>query len=367
MHVLILGTRGVPARHGGFETFAQNLSLYLVSRNHKVTVYCQTKDQSTPCIDNWNGVTRVQIPARNNAYGTLAFDWLSTWHASHQDGVVLTLGYNTAVFSILYRLRNIPNLINMDGIEWKREKWSLPQRAWLYCNEWIGARVANHLIADHPEIARHLQRHTSSEKITVIPYGADAVLSADVAPLKQYGLTPKSYFLLVARPEPENSILEIVRAYSRKRREIPLVVLGRYVPDKVPYHKLVMETAGPDVRFLGGIYDSDTVKSLRFHARAYLHGHRVGGTNPSLIESLAAGNAVIAHDNRFNRWVAGPSTRFFQSTDDLVNIFDELKKNPAQLVAMEEGSRRQHSNYFTQEKVLPAYERLLLQFARTTK
>jgi len=252
----------------------------------------------------------------------------------------------------------------MDGIEWKREKWSLPQRVWLWFNEWAGARCANCLVADHPEIAQHLRRHTAAEKITVIPYGADAVTSAQAGLLAAYGVRSKSYYLLIARPEPENSILEIVRAFSADPAGDPLVVLGNYSGKGNGYRQQVLDSAGPRVHFVGAIYDREIVRALRFHAKAYIHGHRVGGTNPSLVESLAAGNAIIAHDNRFTRWVAGERAKFFKETQDLEKILYFLNQNPAELLEMEEASRQRHRDEFEREKVLLAYEELLLHAER---
>ena len=363
MHVLILGTRGVPSKHSGFETFAQDFALFLRSRDHEVTVYCQVDQNETAREDTWNGIRRVLLPAGEGSLGTMEFDWKAIKHSHHESGVVLTLGYNTGVFNLLYRLSGKPNIMNMDGIEWKREKWALPARIWFWLNEWAGARVANHLVADHPEIARHLSRHTPAKKITIIPYGADPVTAAPVSLIQKYDLSSKNYHLLIARPEPENSILEIVRAYSLRRRGVPLVILGNYKPDDKPYQQKVLDAAGPEIIFLGAIFDRDIVRALRFHARAYFHGHRVGGTNPSLVESLGAGNAVIAHDNRFTRWVAGEGARYFQSSEDIDAILNSLSADPAQLPVMEEASRRRYRESFTQEKVLNAYEELLLQFA----
>ena len=254
--------------------------------------------------------------------------------------------------------------MNMDGIEWKRAKWSLPKRAWLWVNEWSGAGFANHLIADHPQIAAHLRRHTSPDKITVIPYGADVVHAASTDVLGQFGLQPKSYYILIARPEPENSILEIVQAFSSGRSASPLVVLGCFTTATNSYHRQVIEAAGPNVRFVGAIYDHEVVKVLRFHARAYIHGHRVGGTNPSLVEALAAGNAIVAHENRFNRWVAGEAARFFHGAEDLEEILFSLEANPKRFLAMEEGSRRRHQECLAKEQVLSVYEELLLRVAR---
>jgi glycosyltransferase involved in cell wall biosynthesis len=362
MHVLIAGTRGIPARHGGFETFAQELSLYLLSQGHQVTVYCQEDSGEPSWEDEWHGVHRVHLNGGRGPLGTLKFDWATVRDSLRKKGVVLTLGYNTAILSLLYRCARIPNLFNMDGIEWKRKKWSRLERAWLWINEWVGARSANHLIADHPEIRKHLLRHTSAEKITMIPYGAETVFNAQVEQVRAYGLIPGSYYLLVARPEPENSICEIVRAYSMRIRRVPLVVLGAYSPESSSYQREVIKMAGPGVTFLGAIYDRSVLDALRFHACAYLHGHTVGGTNPSLVEALAAGSPVIAQDNPFNRWVAGSSAKFFQTTDDLAKIFDMLEEDSSRLFDMREGSRKQHRELFMQQEVLSAYEHLLLRF-----
>lgn len=364
MHVLILGTRGIPSRHSGFETFAQDLALFLRSRDHDVTVYCQAPVTEMPHEDVWSGVRRVMIPAPDNPIGTMLFDWKAIKHSRREKGVVaLTLGYNTGMLNVVYRFSRTPNIMNMDGIEWKRAKWSRPARIWFWLNEWTGARVANHLVADHPEIGHHLSRHTSREKITVIPYGADYVTSAPVKLIHKYGLNPKGYYLLIARAEPENSILEIVKGYSLRPRGAPLVVLGNYRPDGTRYQAAVLNAAGSEIIFPGAIFDRDIVKALRFYARAYFHGHRVGGTNPSLVESLGAGNAVIAHDNRFTRWVAGEGAQYFQSPQDVDAILSSLSMDPAQLLAMEAASRRRYHETFTQEKILTAYEELLLRFA----
>lgn len=365
MHVMIVGVRGIPAHHGGFETFAEDLALFLVARHHHVTVYCQTSRDEHLAEDDWNGVHRVMIPAGERAVGTVMYDWATTMHASRRKGVVLILGYNTGIFSLVYRLRHVPSVMNMDGIEWRRDKWSLPQKSWLWINEWAGARCANHLIADHPEIAAHLQRHTSPRRITIIPYGADEVTGAPSEVFANYRLRSKGYYLLIARPEPENSILEIVQAFSSARVGTPLVILGSYSPSSIEYHRQVLDAGGPNVYFAGAIYDHQVVRGLRFHAKAYVHGHRVGGTNPSLVESLAAGNAIIAHDNRFTRWVAGDGARFFKTAADLEETLYALESDAGELEKMEAASRLRFEEEFMKGDVLAAYEKLLLRVARS--
>ena len=317
--------------------------------------------------DVWNRIQRVHIPAPDSPVGTMQFDWESVKHSARTDGVVLTLGYNTAVFSILYRFRNVPQLINMDGLEWRRAKWSKPQRAWLWFNEFAGSMLAKHLIADHPEIKVHLRRHTRADKISVIPYGAEPVEAPSPPKPLPFELKGRSYYLVIARPEPENSVLEIVQAFSKRPRNSILLVLGRYRPETFPYQKTVMEAASEDVRFVGPLYDRVQVENLRFHAQAYVHGHTVGGTNPSLIESLAAGNAIIAHDNRFTRWVAGGGARYFSNANELNGIFTELEHSSKALAAMKDASRKRHQEEFLQERILQSYEQLLLKWAPQEK
>ncbi|XCN72243.1 MAG: DUF1972 domain-containing protein [Candidatus Electrothrix aestuarii] len=361
MKLQILGTRGVPAQHGGFETFAEHFAVYLHQKGWQVTVYCQEWGDGAIYEDEWCGVRRVHIPVtQNNAKGTVLFDWKSTLHAAKQKQPILTLGYNTALFCLIYRIKGIKNVINMDGIEWLRGKWSFLERSWLYLNEKFGAWLGNHLIADHPEIKRHLARFTSHDKITVIPYSADLLDTADEKQLDHFEIEKNRYALLVARPEQENLILEIVRAYSSTRREIPLIVLGKYVRENNKYHQEVLDAAGNEIRFVGAIYDKAVVQSLRFFTRLYIHGHTVGGTNPSLVEALGAGSPVLAHNNKFNRWVAGDGACYFSTEEDCSNKLNILIKNDVQVTWMKTQSREQFKRYFSRSAVHYAYEQLLL-------
>lgn len=358
-HIRILGTRGVPAAHGGFETFAEHLALYLVRHGWQVTVYCQEEGAGPVFEDTWQGVRRVRMPvAIQGAAGTIVFDWKSTLHATGEKGLVLTLGYNTAVFCVLYRLRGLTNVINMDGVEWRRQKWGALAKIWFWLNDWAGCWLGNHLVADHPEIKKHLSSRVASRKITMIPYGADRVESADVGLITPVGLKPGSYAILIARAEPENSILEVVQAWSKKSRGCKLLVLGKYHPEHA-YQRAVKAAASDEVIFPGAIYDKTVVQALRFHARLYVHGHQVGGTNPSLVEALGAGNAVLAHDNPYNRWVAGEGGVYFVGVDGCEEQIDLLLKNPTLITRLQIASRARHAAEFTWDKVLGNYEMLL--------
>lgn len=366
--ISVLGIRGIPAHHGGFETFAERLAEHLTRRGWTVTVYCQSNGTGPTVSDNWNGIRRVIIPVRQSgALGTVLFDWRCIRHVvSEAPRLVLTLGYNTALFTALLRFRGITNLINMDGIEWMRQKWSLPERVWLRVNERAACWLGDHLIADHPCIASHLSRIVPKSRITMIPYGSDEIYirpEADFSILQKFGLRSRGYALVIARPEPENSILEIVSAFSRSRRNFKLVVLGHFDAQRSGYHEKVFSAASDEVAFAGAIYDSGIVSCLRANARLYVHGHRVGGTNPSLVEAMGAGCAVLARDNEFNHWVAGSDASFFCDEIGCEKALDELLEDEPRLAKMRRSSRSRYKLFFTWSAILDTYDGLLTEWA----
>jgi glycosyltransferase involved in cell wall biosynthesis len=359
----ILGSRGIPAAHGGFETFAERLALHLVARGWEVNVACHAEGPG-PHPAAWRGVNLSHYsPLTGGALGTMETDFRATVAALRRSDLVLTLGYNTAIFGLLARAASIPHLMNMDGIEWRRDKWSRPVKAWFWFNERIARFATDRMIADHPAIAAHLSRHTPAERITVIPYGADAVVAADPAPLARLGLAGKRFATFIARPEPENTLLEIVSAFSQKPRGVDLVVLGRLGQNS--YHDAVRAAASAEIRFADAIYDPAILRALRGHTVLHVHGHRVGGTNPSLVEALGAGNPILAHDNPFNRWVAGPAMSYFSDTQHCAEAFSRLLAPDADLTPLAAAARARHAEAFTWPSVLEAYEQLLLRWVPT--
>ena len=361
-HVMILGTRGIPAQHGGFETFAEQLSLYLVNLGWQVTVYCQVSDSSEIKEEFWRGVRLVKIPVSiSGPAATILYDMKATLHSLKNDSVILTLGYNTAVFGLFYRLFGKSNIINMDGIEWRRAKWGKVAKFWFYINEFIGCKIANHLVADNPFIKQHLLRHAHSDKIAMIPYCADGPDVLSLADISVFGLKNGCYALLIARPEPENSILEIVSSWSRSIRGIPLVVLGSY-KDSSAYHKLVKDCSSAEVLFLGAIYDQDIVRALRINSLFYIHGHTVGGTNPSLVEAMSCANAVIAHDNPYNRWVVSDGALYFSNVDQCDAAISRLISDKSLVDELAQHTLTRFKQCFTKEIVLGQYAELLASF-----
>jgi glycosyltransferase involved in cell wall biosynthesis len=367
--LLLLGTRGIPAAHGGFETFAEKLALFLVARGWGVTVYCQEKVKAVRtrfATDTWRGVERVHVRvAHGGALGTVEFDWHATRHAARCDGICLVLGYNTAALLPVLRARGKKILINMDGIEWRRPKWSRPIQAWFYANEWIGALLGHRLVADHPVIADHLATRRSRKAIAMIPYGGDEVTAAPTDAVKAMGLAPGNDLISIARLEPDNNILPMVKAFSRRARGATLVVLGDLAEGN-PYHATIRAAASSEVIFPGAIYDKATVHALRFHARAYCHGHIVGGTNPSLVEALWCGNAVLAHRNRFNTWTAGPEQFYFSDAAECDGLIARILTDDAAVAHAGAAARARASAAFAWADILSSYEYELASLARHT-
>jgi len=358
--VRILGTHGVPADYGGFETAAENVGLYLANAGWRVIVYCQVTGHGPIIEDTWRGLERVKIPVDADGWrGTSIFDLRAVAHAVRFDDPCLLFGYNTAVFNLIQRLKGTPLVINMDGMEWSRSRWGRFRQSILWANEQIGRVIGNDLIADHPRIEDYLRRRTRAAKITMIPYGADAVTSAPEAPVREQGLEPGKYLTLICRPIPENSILELVQGFSARQRGVRLAILGDYDGERIAYHHQVREAASDEVEFLGSIYDPPTTQALRYHALGYLHGHTVGGTNPSLVEAMGAGNPVIAHDNVYNRWVAEDSALYFSTADDVDRHITELLESPNLIQKLGERAQRRHGDLFTWQRVGAQYDRLL--------
>jgi glycosyltransferase involved in cell wall biosynthesis len=361
--VRILGTHGVPANYGGFETAAENIALFLKSWGWRVIVYCQAEGTGPVVEDVWNGIERVIVPVDLPGWrGTSKFDWLSIAHACQHRNVCLTFGYNTGIYNYRQRLLGIPNIINMDGIEWSRKRWGFMKQAILYLNERFATLYGNVLIADHPEIEKYLWTRAPKVKVKMIAYGADPVPDAPTSAITEQGLVPGGYMTLIARSIPENSILELVKGFSARRRTHKLLVLGSYDPEQDSYHREVMNSASDEVVFAGPIYEKTVVQALRFHGTAYLHGHTVGGTNPSLVEAMAAGNVAIAHNNAYNRWVVGDGALYFDDVNSIDRHVDTLISNTEQRLLMKQKVLNRFYASFTWEHIAKQYEDLLLKY-----
>jgi glycosyltransferase involved in cell wall biosynthesis len=330
----ILGTRGIPAHYGGFETFAEELSVRLVEQGADVTVYCESGTGEQP--DTYKGVHLVYIPAP--ALGpltTILFDLLCLWHARSGFDVVYMLGYGTSVFCFIPRLWGSEVWINMDGVEWARSKWNWLAKQWFKVMEAVAMWTPNRLIADAQGILEHLQsRHARLPPTSVIPYGAPIISEApETCLLEEWQLTAGTYYLVVCRLEPENSVKEIIAGYLQSGSKNPLVVVGNTNTESNYVKELQRFTDGR-IRFIGAVYDTQKLQALRYYSAAYFHGHTVGGTNPSLLEALGCGNIVIAHNNVFNREVAGEAAIYFNSEQDMARRIRKVESYSQSDVSM---------------------------------
>ena len=226
----ILGTRGIPARYGGFETFAEELAQRLVLKGIEVTVYCESGNGPQPV--EYKGIELVYLPATKlGPLTTIFFDIRCLWHARRSHDVVYMLGYGAAPLCVIPRFWGIEVWINVDGIEWARAKWNAVAKFYFKLMELFSLWTADRIIADAEGIKTHLQsRHRRLPPCTVIPYGAPVIdVAPDENPLKEWGLKPRGYYLVVARLEPENHILEMIEGYKTADTSTPLVVVGDHL------------------------------------------------------------------------------------------------------------------------------------------
>lgn len=369
--VAILGSRGIPARYGGFETFAEQLALGLTHAGVEVTVFAEAAaDQAAQPTFDYQGI-RVQ-PIRLRQLGpatTIWYDLVCLWRARRGFDVVYMLGYGAAFGCWLPRCWGTQVWINMDGLEWKRSKWHPLARAYLRGMEACMARVATRVLADAQAIQTYYQhRYPTGAPTSFIPYGAhvpNAVTTHDElsVQLHTWHLAPDAYLLIVARMEPENHISEMLNAYLAvaDRLPWPLVIVGEHRANNA-YCARLRQIEHPHIRFIGTVYDATQLTALRRGARAYLHGHSVGGTNPSLLEAMACGNLVIAHDNPFNREVLDGQGFYFADTSALSRVL-------IQLTTLDEASRQRHrqavwhrvQTTYSWSQVVAAYLALLAQ------
>lgn len=359
MRLAILGTRGIPAHYGGFETFADEIAVRLQQRGIEVTVYCE-EGCNAPHMEEYNGVSLVYVPApRFGPLTTIMFDLRCLLAVRSKHDVVYMLGYGASLFCFLPRLWGKRVWINMDGIEWSRSKWSLPARIWLRVMEAVAMWTPNRVVADAEAIREHLlRRYQRMPACSVIPYGAPIIDQAEAALLAEWGLEEGGYYLVVCRLEPENHVLEIVQGYAASRGTLPLVVVGDHTVG-TPYVRQLLEIKDPRIRLVGAVYEQPKLQALRFFTRVYFHGHSVGGTNPSLLEALGCGNAVIAHDNPFNREVAGAAACHFRSSADIPDLVQRMDADAGLRGAMRVSAREIVSKRYTWELIADSYLRLL--------
>ena len=363
-----MGTRGVPAKYGGFETAVEQIGKRLASRGYQVTVYCRNPGQR---ITSYEGMRLVNAPAiRHRMAETLSHSAVSTVHAIVRDhpDVVLLLNAGNAPMLKPLAIAGIPTAIHLDGLESKREKWRGTGARYYRWAERSAVRWGQEVIADAQAIADHVRAEYGRECV-VIPYGAD-LIDPGSSRLAELDLAPQGYHLVVARFEPENHVLEVVDGYRASREERPLVVVGS-APYSQWYVDRVRLAARADsrIRLTGSIYDQEVVDQLYANAIAYVHGHSVGGTNPSLLRAMGAGAPILAYDVVFNQEVTAGEAFFWTDADSLRGIFDAIAGHELddRLVALRALSRSRIAEAYQWDAVTDAYEALILRLAASRK
>jgi glycosyltransferase involved in cell wall biosynthesis len=353
----IAGTRGIPAAYGGFETFAEVLSSKLVQKGYEVTVYC---DHDSYPENTYQGVRLSFMTLRKSANQVLYF-MLSLIRALRENDVVIVTSTGAAYFywiNTLFFGRVI--ITNSDGIENNRSKWSYWQKKYLQYSEWFAMRFSNVVIADSFAIADYLSaRYRHMKSLQVIEYGAPLVQDpgkTDV--LEKHGLKAGEYFIVVARLEPENNIQLIIEGFLQSNSTKKLVLVGSLIDNS--YCKAISSYCSDRVLFLGAVYDQYALRQLRYYAAAYLHGHSVGGTNPSLLEAMGCGNVCICHDNVFNREVTAGNQLYFNSRESLASLLQSFAQLPkCRVEEYRTAARRRISEYYNWEMICERYDVLL--------
>lgn len=325
MRIALLGTRGIPARYGGFETFAEELSTRLVERGHSVTVYCREPDPP----GMYRGIKRQYLPTiRHKYFDTLAHTAISTLHllANHVDVVLCCNGAN-AIYTWMPRLFGMPVALNVDGLERNRKKWNQLAKKWYHLSEWLSTFCPTRIVTDAAEIERYYL-DTYKATSTFIPYGAEM---GAIAWQPTLGLSPRDYFLYVTRFEPENNPLLVRQAFEKVNTNLKLALIGD-APYAHDYIAQVRDTKDPRILIPGAIYGAG-YKILQSHCFAYIHATEVGGTHPALIEAMGRGALILYLTTPENSEVAGGiGIPFTQAT---------LPQAMEQALAMPETERQQ--------------------------
>ncbi|MBA0126052.1 DUF1972 domain-containing protein [Haloechinothrix sp. YIM 98757] len=372
MRIAMIGTRGVPARYGGFETCVEEVGRRLASAGHEVTVYCRgsTSPGRRAARDgDYRGMHLVHLPAvRHKALETLSHTALSTAHSARRrpDAAFVFNAANAPLLPVL-RARGVPVATHVDGLEWKRGKWGRAGRRYYRLAESLAVRWSDALIADARGIQEYyMDRFGASSEY--IAYGAPVLDGTGSSRLAEYGLRPGEYHLVVARFEPENHVHTAVEGYRAGDCRFPLVVVGSapYADEYVA--RLTRLAAGDErVRFLGGVWDQELLDELYVNALTYIHGHSVGGTNPSLLRAIGAGTVTLAYDVGFNREVLGQRGQYFSAPGELARLCARTEADDPAVTAERGRALRREAARYDWDEVAGAYESLAGRLARNSR
>ena len=327
MKIGIIGTRGIPNNYGGFEQFTEYVGPALVNRGHDVFVYNSSLHPYEE--SSWKGVKLIKKWDPENKTGTFGqfiYDLNCILDSRKRNyDIILQLGYtSSSIWSFLFPKKAII-VTNMDGLEWKRSKYSNPVKKFLKRAEKWAAVHSDYLIADSKGIQEYLMQ-TYQKEATFIAYGASLFNNPDENMLSSFQLAKYDYNLVLARMEPENNIEIILKGHQASHSKRKLILIGSCNNAFGSYLKNKYENE--NTLFLGPLYDLNLLNNLRYFSHFYFHGHSVGGTNPSLLEAMASQALIIAHENIFNKSVLGEDAFYFSSPSDIISLLNvEIRKN----------------------------------------
>ncbi len=347
----------MPNFHGGFEQYAEYLSKALVQRGHEVSVY---NSHTHPYKERfWYGVEILRQYDPEDVIGTpgqFIYDLNCILDARKRNfDIIYQLGYNSNAIWHKLLPRESVIVTNMDGLEWKRAKYSKPVQHFLRFSEKLAAKSSDYLIADSKGIQDYLKSKYNRES-TFIPYGANLHQTPDLEKVSNFELMPYDYDMLIARFEPENNIEMILKGFSDTTVDRSFVVIGNYF---TPYGQYIRESFTDDrIKFLGKIYDIEILNNLRHFSNLYFHGHSVGGTNPSLLEAMASNGLICAHENVFNKSVLGSDGYYF---DDATTVSDlVMHVNKSEDCVMLQNNRLKIQTLYNWPKVVDMCEKFMM-------
>lgn len=367
MRIAILGTRGVPARYGGFETFAEQLSTRLVARGHEVTVYCRAHYISPRQLE-YRGVRLKILPTiRHKYFDTIAHTFLSSLHAvgGRYDAALICNAAN-APFAPILRFTGTPVAINVDGLEHKRKKWNWLARRYYLLAEQFSVWLSNEVVTD----ARVIQDYYATRykaRSTMIAYGADVERTTDQQSIARWGVEPHRYILYVSRLEPENNAALVIEAFKRVRTGHKLLIVGD-APYAQEYIAHLKSLARKDsrIKFTGFVF-GDEYRALQQNAYCYIHATEVGGTHPALIEAMGYGNCVLTLATPENREVVGEAAITYDDANDLTLKLQRVVRDGAIVTGYRQRAQARVREHYDWENVVDKYEQLFAQMAGETK
>jgi len=353
--IYIIGTVGLPPRYGGFETLVDNLVKYL-SSEFDFTVFCSSKFYEKK-LRQYNGAKLKYLPLNANGIESIIYDVLSMIISKNKADIMLILGVSGCIaLPILRKFYKGRIIVHIDGLEWKRAKWNSLARRFLKFSEKLAIKYSDAIISDNIAIKEYIEKEYNKESY-FIAYGGDHLSKEPLTEkvIKMFPFLKEDYALTICRIEPENNIHLILEAF-KKYKKLNYVIVGNF--DMNQYGKELKKRYQKEknIFMLKSIYDKKILNQIKSNCKLYIHGHSVGGTNPSLVEAMCLGLPIVAYDVIFNRKTTGNKAKYFRNVDDIINILKGL--NTLELKKIGKEMFNIAKNEYTWKKIISKYKNL---------